>query len=118
MLFLVALLPALAALGIPLAVRLAGGADRRLLLAVAMAGLGLTLLLTLLAAADGWTGTIVWAGPLRLTAALTPIAGTMAMLVPMIALPILAYAPSTKTRSVSGGSLRSCSYLLPVWSFW
>lgn len=92
MLFLVALLPALAALGIPLAVRLAGGADRRLLLAVAMAGLGLTLLLTLLAAADGWTGTIVWAGPLRLTAALTPIAGTMAMLVPMIALPILAYA--------------------------
>ena len=92
MLFLVALLPVLAALGIPLAFRLAGSADRRLLLAIAMAGLGLTLLLALLAAAGGWTGIIVWSGPLRLTAVLTPIAGAMAMLVPVIALPILAYA--------------------------
>ncbi|MEC5289905.1 NADH-quinone oxidoreductase subunit L [Aurantimonas sp. C2-6-R+9] len=92
MLFLVALLPIVAAAAVPLTSQLAGAPSRRLLMVVAMVGLGLTLLLALLAAAGGWTGTIVWSGPLRLTAVLTPIAGAMAMLVPVIALPILAYA--------------------------
>ena len=92
MLFLLVLLPALAAMAVPAAVRMVPGSPRRSLLLVAMTGLALTLIVAVLASIGDWTGTIVWAGPLVLTAVTTPVSGAMAILVPMIAMPVLAYA--------------------------
>ena len=92
MIFLLALLPTLAALAVPAAVRLVPGSRRQSLLLVAMTGLALTLIVAVLASIGGWTGTIAWAGPLVLTGVTTPISGAMAILVPMIAMPVLAYA--------------------------
>ncbi|SKA17081.1 NADH-quinone oxidoreductase subunit L [Consotaella salsifontis] len=92
MLFLLILPPILAALAVPFAVSNTSGGARGRLLGVALVGLAGTLAFAFIAAVNGWAGMLVWARPIVLTAALTPISAAMAMLVPLIALPILAYA--------------------------
>lgn len=52
----------------------------------------LTLLAAILAATSGATGIINWGGPLRLQAALTPFSGIVALLVPIVAAVVIAYA--------------------------
>lgn len=88
MLFSLAIVPILAA-G---AVTLAGARSRAWLGTMAGGGMGLTLLLAVLAAAGGWTGGMDWSENLRLTAGLTPMAATVAILVPVVALPVMLYA--------------------------
>ncbi|MEQ8346226.1 MAG: proton-conducting transporter membrane subunit [Sneathiellaceae bacterium] len=95
MLWLLALVPLLAG-----AVALAGGGRSRLWLgALAVAALLLTLALSIAGAAQGWSGTLAWSGALRLQAALTPLSATVAMLVPAIALPVLAFAAAEERRA-------------------
>ncbi|MEW5424880.1 NADH-quinone oxidoreductase subunit L [Amorphus sp. 3PC139-8] len=88
MLFLLAIAPALGA-----AITFASDMRTRFGLATVSSGTtGVTLAVAIVAAGFGWTGAIGWSDQLRLTAALTPMAATMAILVPLIALPVLLYA--------------------------
>jgi NADH:ubiquinone oxidoreductase subunit 5 (subunit L)/multisubunit Na+/H+ antiporter MnhA subunit len=41
---------------------------------------------------DGWTGSLVWGGPLRLSAELTPLSAVVAMVVPAVAFCVVLYA--------------------------
>lgn len=59
---------------------------------LAGATLALTLVLAVLATVFGWRGALDWGAGLALTAELTPLSAAMAILVPVIALPILVYA--------------------------
>lgn len=78
---------------------LLGGLRSRLWLgATAGAALTLTLLLALFAAGFGWTGSLRWSEALRLSAELTPLSATVAVLVPAIALPVLVYAAAHEHR--------------------
>ena len=70
-----------------------GGARSRLALGLwAAVALALVIALSVLAAQAGWTGRIEWARPLYLTADLTRLSAAMAILVPVIALPVALYA--------------------------
>jgi NADH:ubiquinone oxidoreductase subunit 5 (subunit L)/multisubunit Na+/H+ antiporter MnhA subunit len=94
MLWTLALLPAAGGLAAGLA-----PAARPWQGAVAGGVLAATLLLAGLAVAGGWDGALVWSGPLRLTAALTPASAAMVLLVPAIALPILLYAVAHEAQA-------------------
>jgi NADH:ubiquinone oxidoreductase subunit 5 (subunit L)/multisubunit Na+/H+ antiporter MnhA subunit len=88
MLWSLPLAPVLAAIAL-----LAGRVRGRLWLgAAAVAVLLLTLLLSVLATIQDWSGSLAWSDALRLQTALTPLSATVAILVPTIALPVLAYA--------------------------
>lgn len=54
--------------------------------------LGLTLLLVVFAVVDGWTAELPWSDQIALTAALTPLSSAVAMMVPLIALPVVLHA--------------------------
>ncbi len=89
MLWSLALVPALAApalLFVP--------ARRAALSAAAGAALAVTLALAGLAPWAGWSGAYVWSDALVLTADLSPVSAAVAVLVPVIALPIALYAAS------------------------
>lgn len=58
----------------------------------------LTFALSVVAATSRWTGTIEWSKSLRLTASLTPVSATVAILVPLIALAVLIYAAAHEER--------------------
>ncbi|MCQ0986947.1 NADH-quinone oxidoreductase subunit 5 family protein [Jiella marina] len=92
MAFLLPLLPILFAIATTFAPRGDDGRQRLWLTGLAVAAMALTAFAAALGAAGGWTGHIAWHEPLGLTAALPPLAGAMAILVPLIALPVLAYA--------------------------
>lgn len=94
MLWSLAIVPILAGAGL----QTTGGRRRLWLGLSACAALGLDVVVAIIAAADGWTGRIVWSETLVLTAKLTPVSTTMAILVPAIALPILAYASAHEHR--------------------
>lgn len=66
--------------------------------AFACTALALVLLLSLAAPLFGWSGSLDWGAGLRLTAALTPVAAAAAILVPLIALPVFAYAAAHEDR--------------------
>lgn len=87
---------------VPIAVGVAlfaSGVKARLWVGMAAcATMALTFLLGWLAAAAEWTGRLAWNETLQLVAALTPLAATAAMLVPVIALPILGYAAAHEER--------------------
>lgn len=94
MLWVLALLPMLAA-----AALFAAGSERRSwLAAVAGTTMVATLLLAALAAADGWHGELAWSPLLTLHAVLTPLSAVVALLVPAVALPVLAYAAFHEER--------------------
>lgn len=95
MLWPLALLPALIGAGVIFA---GAGRSRVVLGGVVAAVLAATLALAAAAVAGGWTGTLPWNKALRLTAALTPTSAAVAMLVPVIALPILVYASAHEHR--------------------
>ncbi|WP_404383163.1 NADH-quinone oxidoreductase subunit L [Caenispirillum salinarum] len=95
MLWTLALLPALIGAG----VIFAGGGRSRLVLGLVGGGtMAATLVLAVAAVAGGWSGVLVWSDALRLTAALTPVSAAVALLVPLIALPILVYASAHEHR--------------------
>ncbi|MFC4350892.1 NADH-quinone oxidoreductase subunit L [Fodinicurvata halophila] len=94
MLFSLAIPPVLAGL-VALIVK---APSRRALGLLAGAALALTLLLAAMAATFGWNGTIDWGAGLTLTAALTPLSASVAILVPVIALPILVYAAAHEAK--------------------
>lgn len=54
--------------------------------------LGFTLLMLAIAISNGWTADLLWSSQLSLTAALTPLSSAVAVMVPMIALPIILHA--------------------------
>tara|TARA_R110002074_G_scaffold24213_4_gene72611 strand:- start:5951 stop:7855 length:1905 start_codon:yes stop_codon:yes gene_type:complete len=54
--------------------------------------LGFTLILVLLAISGGWTAELPWSDRIALTAALMPLSSAVAMMVPVIALPIVLHA--------------------------
>lgn len=88
MLWLVALFPLFAAVIVH-----ASPMQRRP--ALGAAGLGVllaTLLLTVFAGLEGWVGRFAWSTPLQFEVVLTSRSVVMALLVPVIALPVLAYA--------------------------
>mgnify|MGYP001158616283 CR=1 FL=1 len=88
MLWLVALVPLLAA-----AIVHASPMQRRPALGATGCGVLLvTLLLTVFAGLDGWVGRFAWSTPLQFEVVLTSRSVVMALLVPVIALPVLAYA--------------------------
>jgi NADH:ubiquinone oxidoreductase subunit 5 (subunit L)/multisubunit Na+/H+ antiporter MnhA subunit len=88
MLWSLALLPMLAGL-----LLFASGWQRRLALgATAVLVLGATLLLAVLASLRAWQGQWCWSEALVLRAAMTPLSAAVAITVPAIALPVLAYA--------------------------
>ena len=92
MAFVLPLLPILFAIATAVAPRGSEDRQRFLLMGLAVGAMALTALIAAFGAANGWTGHIAWHEPLGLTAALPPLAGAMAILVPLIALPVLAYA--------------------------
>ncbi|MDY8110883.1 proton-conducting transporter membrane subunit [Fulvimarina sp. 2208YS6-2-32] len=92
MAFVLPLLPILFAIAAAFAPRDEHGRQRFWLTGLTVAAMALTAFAAALGAAGGWTGHIAWHEPLGLTAALPPLAGAMAILVPLIALPVLAYA--------------------------
>lgn len=94
MLWWIALVPLLSGT----AVLVSGMRARLWLGAVAVAALLLTLALSVVGTIQGWSGTLAWSDTLRLQAALTPLSATVAMLVPTIALPVLAYAAAHEHR--------------------
>lgn len=69
-----------------------GQRPRSGLAAVALATLAATLTLAVLAVAGGWSAELDWSAAIRLTAALTPVSSAVAILVPMIALPVIFHA--------------------------
>lgn len=87
MLWTLAIFPVLSAV-----VLLAAGARQRSTLAFAASlGLAITLLPAALAVQGGWESTLTWNTPLQLQARLTPLASVMALLVPIVAWPVLLY---------------------------
>ncbi|EAU39774.1 NADH ubiquinone/plastoquinone complex subunit, putative [Fulvimarina pelagi HTCC2506] len=92
MAFVLPLLPILFAIATAFAPSGVGRRQRLWLTSLAVAAMTLTASVAVFGAAGGWTGRIAWHEPLGLTAALPPLAGAMAVLVPLIALPVLAYA--------------------------
>lgn len=94
MLWTLALLPLIAGA----ALTALSGRSRALLGGLAVAALAATLALALLAALGGWTGRVVWSEALVLTAALPPVSAAVALLVPLIALPVVAYAAAHEHR--------------------
>jgi NADH-quinone oxidoreductase subunit L len=70
----------------------AGPRNRRWLGTAALIICLSTLLVAVMATTSGVAGTIEWGGPLRLEAALTPFSGVVAMLVPVVAAIVIAYA--------------------------
>ncbi len=92
MAFVLPLLPVLFAIAAAVAPRDGSARQRIWLMGLGLVAMALTASVASLGAAGGWTGHIVWHEPLGLTAALPPLAGAMAILVPLIALPVLAYA--------------------------
>jgi len=105
MLFLLAIVPALGA-----AVTIVSGAQTRLRRAAISAGtIGVTLALAIVAAGGGWAGSLKWSDQLVLSATLTPMAATVAILVPLIALPVLLYAGGHESE---GGLKRLVALLL------
>lgn len=104
MLFSLALFPALAGLAV-----FALGGSRRTLAVAAGLVLAMTIALAALAWSGGWTGAVEWGGPLHLTARLTSLPGLVAVLVPLIALPVVVYATAHEARL---GLVRLISVLL------
>ncbi|MCB8840263.1 NADH-quinone oxidoreductase subunit L [Aurantimonas sp. VKM B-3413] len=92
MAFLLPLLPLIFAIAAAFSPRGEDGRQRLWLTGLAATAMALTALVAGLGVVGGWTGQLAWHGPLGLTAALPPLAGAMAVLVPLIALPVLAYA--------------------------
>ena len=78
------LLPLLAGL----AVAAFGPGRRGALASIAGAVLAATLALAAAAVAGGWTASLAWSDALTLTARLVPISAAMAVLVPLVALPV------------------------------
>lgn len=105
MTFALALLPALAGLGL----LLSGLRGRGTLAAAAAAALLATLTLVGLAVSGGWASRLPWAGPLVLTAALPPVSAAMAALVPLVALPVVLWAAA---REEAEGLRRLLALLL------
>jgi NADH-quinone oxidoreductase subunit L len=70
----------------------AGPSDRRWLGGASVVICLSTLLVAILATKSGGTGTVDWGGPLRLQTALTPFSAIVAMLVPIVAAVVIAYA--------------------------
>lgn len=69
------------------------GPERRAALAwIAGAVLAATLALAGAAIAGGWTATLTWSEALALTARLVPVSAAVALLVPLVALPIAVHA--------------------------
>lgn len=66
--------------------------SRRFLAWAAGLILGFTLILAIIAIGDGWTAELPWSGRIVLTAALTPLSSAVAMMVPLIALPVVLHA--------------------------
>lgn len=97
MAWLVPALPILVMLAAGLGSRRAGTERgvRGRLAALGGAGMGATTALALVAAGHGWSGTIPWSGDLSLrldfAAASSPVAALFAVLVPVIAAPVLVY---------------------------
>lgn len=87
-LWLLPIFPALAGL----AIWAAGDRDRRMLAYAGGGGLSVALLLAGLAAANPEGTTLAWTGFLSLKVALTPLSAVVAILVPLIALPIVIFA--------------------------
>lgn len=87
MLWTVALLPAVSA-----AALMALPDNRGLLTVAACFVQAATLALVVLAVAGDWTAALDWSAALRLQAGLTPLSATVALLVPVIALPVTGYA--------------------------
>ncbi|MCB1424447.1 MAG: NADH-quinone oxidoreductase subunit L [Brucellaceae bacterium] len=88
MIWLLPIGPALAGLALAVA------APRRRV-ATGLAGCAVLLatgLFAVFGAARAWTGTVAWSDTLVLSAAFVPAAAVMAVLVPLIALPVMAYA--------------------------
>lgn len=94
MLWSLAIIPILTGAGL----LVAGLRSRLWLGALACGALGFTVVLAFTAAINDWTGRLVWSEALVLTAKLTPASTTMAVLVPAIALPVLAYASTHEHR--------------------
>lgn len=67
--------------------------------AFAVAALLLTLTLSIVATLEAWSGSFAWSDVLRLQAALTPLSAAVAILVPTIALPVLAFAAADEARA-------------------
>lgn len=94
MLWSIAIVPIFVGAGL-----LAAGSRPRLWLgAMACTAMGLEIGLVVFAVAEGWTGRLGWSETLVLTAKLTPVSAAMALLVPVIALPVLAYASAHEHR--------------------
>lgn len=87
MLWIVALLPAVSAAALT---GLPGGRGR--LTAAACIVQAATLALVVMALTAGWAAALEWSADLRLQAELTPLSATVALLVPVIALPVTGYA--------------------------
>lgn len=104
MLWSLPLLPALAALVLPLA-----GGSRFYLGAIACGGTALTFILALFAGASGWTSQLEWSEALSLQLSLTPLSATVAALVPLIASAILCWAAAHEDE---GGLTRLLALLL------
>lgn len=94
MLWSLPLLPILTGTG----VLAAGLRTRAWLGAVAAVALSLTLLLAVAATIYGWSAGLAWSETLHLRAALTPLSATVAILVPIIALPVLVFAAAHEQR--------------------
>lgn len=60
--------------------------------------MALTCLVAALALAGGWTGTLAWSPPIVLHIGMEAQAGTVALLVPLVALPVLLYAALREAR--------------------
>lgn len=94
MLWMLVLLPMLAG-----AALFAAGSERRAWLAlVAGATMAAMVLLATFAAAGSWHGELLWSPMLVLHVALTPLSAAVALLVPAVALPVLAYAAFHEER--------------------
>ncbi|MBS63144.1 proton-conducting transporter membrane subunit [Salinisphaera sp.] len=94
MLWLVALFPLLAAV----IVHASPMRNRATLGASGCGVLLVTLVLTVFAGLEGWVGRIAWSIPLQFEVALTTSSVVMALLVSVIALPVLAYAAVHERR--------------------
>lgn len=70
--------------------------SRAWLATVSCIALAATLALALWANADHWTGAIAWSTALRLQVLLTPLSAAVAVTVPLVALPVLAYAAAVE----------------------
>lgn len=104
MLWLIPLLPVIAGVLLPL-LRIEG---RGSLGVAAFLTLAMSTGLTAGAVADGWTGSLQWSESIILSAELNPVSAAMAILVPVVALPVSVYAASHE----EGGLTKLASLLL------